>query len=57
MSHGCVALEVGVLATTDVIDGMPPEAMTLYGNRIGAIQKAAGQIARDGMPPEEVARA
>lgn len=45
-----------VAAGQAIIDGMPPEAMTLYGDRIGAIQKAAVQIARDGMPPEEVAR-
>jgi NAD(P)-dependent dehydrogenase (short-subunit alcohol dehydrogenase family) len=46
----------GVAAGQAIIDGMPPEAATLYGDRIAAIQKAAVKISRDGMPPEEVAR-
>ena len=46
----------GVAAGQAIIDGMPPEAATLYGGRIAAVQKAAVRIARDGMPPDEVAR-
>ena len=45
------------LSTADTImRDMPPEAESLYGRRIAAIQKAAAQIARDGMPPEAVAK-
>jgi NAD(P)-dependent dehydrogenase (short-subunit alcohol dehydrogenase family) len=48
--------ERGVAAGQAIIDGLPPDALRLYGEGISAVQAAAERISKTGMPPEVVAR-
>ena len=48
--------EKGVAAGDALLERVPPEGRSLYGDRIASLRKVAQATADRGMPPEEVAR-
>ena len=48
--------EKGIRTGQEVLERLPPEAHTLYGDAIDALQKAAGETAERGVPPLTVAK-